>query len=45
MQGDWLPSKVTKEQVLELVADGLVPEVGWRLPEPRDAEPTPHQDE
>lgn len=45
IQGDWLPSTVIKEQVLQLVADGLVPEEGWRLPAPGELEPVPHLDE
>lgn len=36
IQGDWLPSKVTEQQVLELIADGLISKWGWRLPEAGD---------
>lgn len=45
VQGDWLPSRVSKEQVLELVDDRLIPQHGWRLPKADEVEPAPHQDE
>lgn len=31
--------------MLELIADGLIPEKGWRLPEAEDVEPIPEPDE
>lgn len=35
---DWLSLKVTEKQVRDLVADGLVPEDGWRFPDDDESE-------
>lgn len=43
--GDWLPSRVTEGQMMDLVAEGLVAEGSWRLPESGEIEPAPRQDE
>lgn len=45
VQGDWLPSRVTKKEVRDLAADGFVLEAGWRLPDASKVEPAPNPDE
>jgi hypothetical protein len=44
IQGDFLPSTVTEEDVLNLVTDGLVAAGSWRLPG-TEAEPEPREGE
>lgn len=44
IQGDFLPSTVKKEDVLELVEHGMVAEKSWRLPK-GELEPEPREGE
>lgn len=45
IQGDWLSSRVSEKAVRDLVANSLIPEDGWRLPDADELEPAPHPDE
>lgn len=44
-QGDWMPSTMTKEALAKVVADGLLPAEGWRIPGANESEPNLDLDE
>ncbi|KAI5006514.1 hypothetical protein ZWY2020_033757 [Hordeum vulgare] len=45
IQGDFLPSMVTKDDLLELVEQGLIENKSWRLPAEGEMEPAPQEGE
>ncbi|KAI5022131.1 hypothetical protein ZWY2020_058861 [Hordeum vulgare] len=45
IQGDFLPSTVTEEDLLELVEHGMIVHKSWRLPAEGETEPTPRERE
>lgn len=44
IQGDWIPSSVSREDLENLIIDGLLAEGSWRLPE-GESEPAPRDEE
>ena len=45
IQGDFLPSMVTEENLLELVEHGMIAHKSWRLPAEGETEPAPREGE